>query len=409
MARSSSSDAVLFVGLGIFAYYAARIAHKQLLAVRAAAEITREEEKDVPELISQHTEDALKLKTLRELVDGANGDIRTAAIKIVTERATHGKTYSLLLEEIASKNPTRRLKALTSLKYLTTSPSNKENIYTYRTCRALTICLVDFLPPPAPVLPGSSSTSPSGTQVPDTNISTRTPTERLALQILSRILPCNLPCALRAGVVTDWLAKYPFGNIRSVSSPPSSTQERCVRDIIQRLRMDDIEDPVMCEILYAIYMYPAGRKALRLAGLVGSAIDEEEEDNDNINNNITNNNIIDDWNTNRDNHEEREEEEEYNNNNEDRDGDDILMVGGEDTAGVTSLNRMMRAGGGGTTTGRQRVRDESLEEQALRRRRREAMVLSEGGRPLNGGDIIQRGDGRRGGGRDVAESGITEW
>lgn len=55
---------------------------------------------------------------------------------------------------------------------------------------------------------------------------------------------------------------------------------------------------------------------------------------------------------------------------------DIRMVGGEDTAGpdfyVSSRFRFSAA------------------DQALRRRRREAMVLSEGGRPLGREDIIQR-------------------
>ena len=39
----------------------------------------------------------------------------------------------------------------------------------------------------------------------------------------------------------------------------------------------------------------------------------------------------------------------------------------------------------------ERVREQSPEEQALRRRRREAMVLGENGRPVQRGDIIQRG------------------
>lgn len=72
------------------------------------------------------------------------------------------------------------------------------------------------------------------------------------------------------------------------------------------------------------------------------------------------------------------------------DDSDVWMTGGEDTAGIVPIPA---AGSAVPTPSRSRVRrlrDESAEEQALRRRRREAMVLSEGGRPLGQDNIIQR-------------------
>lgn len=74
-----------------------------------------------------------------------------------------------------------------------------------------------------------------------------------------------------------------------------------------------------------------------------------------------------------------EENDQVDDEDEDDDEDsDVWMVDGEDTAGP-SVRESSR-----------RFQEGSAEEQALRRRRREAMVLSEGGRPLGRDDIIQR-------------------
>ena len=48
------------------------------------------------------------------------------------------------------------------------------------------------------------------------------------------------------------------------------------------------------------------------------------------------------------------------------------------------------AGGSFGRTPSRRFPEGSVEDQALRRRRREAMVLSDGGRPIGSDDIIQR-------------------
>lgn len=70
--------------------------------------------------------------------------------------------------------------------------------------------------------------------------------------------------------------------------------------------------------------------------------------------------------------------EENDQDDDDDDADsDIWMVDGDDTAGASRQNLPRRLQPG------------TVEEQRLRRRRREAMVLSEGGRPLGRDDIIQ--------------------
>lgn len=139
----------------------------------------------------------------------------------------------------------------------------------------------------------------------------------------------DLSAALRAGLITRWLAKYPFGG------PSASENEK--REIVKRIKSNQTDDMDMCEILHMVDYDPEGRKQLRKCGLVGSAM----------------------W--------------------EDRDDEDIHMLGGDDTAGLSSI------------AGR-RIREESLEEQALRRRRREAVVISDGGRPLGQRDIFERAD-----------------
>lgn len=71
--------------------------------------------------------------------------------------------------------------------------------------------------------------------------------------------------------------------------------------------------------------------------------------------------------------------EENDQDDDDDDADsDVWMVDGDDTAGASRQNLSRRLQPG------------TAEEQRLRRRRREAMVLSEGGRPLGRDDIIQR-------------------
>lgn len=164
-----------------------------------------------------------------------------------------------------------------------------------------------------------------------TNFKTRTRAEKDALIVLGRILPYNMSQALGAGIVRRWLAQYPFCG--------SSAPEARKVDAVKQLKTWNTEDTLMCDILHMIHSAPEGLKELRKHRLAGSASRETDDEEG-----------------------------------------DTLMIGGEDTAGLVM---------GSIARGR-RIREESIEEQALRRRRREAMVISEGGRPLGRDDIIQR-------------------
>ena len=168
----------------------------------------------------------------------------------------------------------------------------------------------------------------------ETNFKVRPTPEKDALYILySAICNTSVREALRAGLVSRWLAKYPFGG-------PKSSESRKV-EIVQSLRAGRSEDFMMRRILVAIDSDPEGRKQLRNYHLLGSVIGETPDD--------------------------------------DEDGD-ILMIGGEDVAGHSN-GRLRHRGS--------RIHEESLEEQALRRRRREAMVISDDGAPLSRDNIIQ--------------------
>lgn len=102
------------------------------------------------------------------------------------------------------------------------------------------------------------------------------------------------------------------------------------------------DDVVMSAIFSALSSHPDGIKQLRKHGLMGSMIEENDQDD------------------------------------EDDADSDVWMVDADEAGGSFGRSRSRRQQEG------------SAEEQALRRRRREAMVLSDGGRPIGNGDIIQR-------------------
>ena len=157
--------------------------------------------------------------------------------------------------------------------------------------------------------------------------------EKKALNILNVLLPENIPAALEAGIISRWLCKYPFP---CALDEPSRRQ-----DVVILMKTWFLDDAVMSSIFNTLTSHNDGIKQLRKYGLMGSMIEENYQDDDA--------------------------------------DSDVWMVDGEDTAGST---RRVSLG--------PRLQEGSAEEQALRRRRREAMVLSDGGRPIRGDDIIQR-------------------
>ncbi|KAJ5806187.1 uncharacterized protein N7503_003789 [Penicillium pulvis] len=327
-----SGDGVLWLCLGISLFFAVRgIATdlRQVVDLTEVKHVDREEK-----IISEGTEEALKLDTLLKLSSSTSHDLRAAALRIIAERSTKGETRDILLDDLSSKNKVRQGRALTALNFLVSNRALSRTSVCTRlrdlpAYTAIINCLCNFLdehtevtyPTTSPVL---ARTRPLG--------------EKKALQILNILLPENIPAALEAGIVTRWLSKYPFP---CALDEPSRRQ-----DVVILLKTWWSDDTVMSSIFSNLTSHAEGIKQLRKHGLMGSMLEEENEQDD---------------------------------DDEDDDGDsDVWMVDGEDTAGSYR----------GSSS--RRPQDGNAEEQALRRRRREAMVLSEGGRPLGREDIIQR-------------------
>jgi hypothetical protein len=175
------------------------------------------------------------------------------------------------------------------------------------------------------------------TSVPAGDITThasRDEPEKFALQLLWHFAFSETQRALRAGLVSRWLAHYPFGG-------PNTPESRRVK-IVTDLRRDRTEDQEMNRILSMLDNEPEGRRQLRKHGLMGSAIGETPYDDE---------------------------------------GQDGLLFERGWRALIRSVMPHYPLPGS-------RVHEESREEQALRRRRREAMVLSDGAGPLGSEDII---------------------
>ncbi|KAF9894213.1 hypothetical protein FE257_007715 [Aspergillus nanangensis] len=323
---SHLNDRLLWLCLGISLFFAARGIATDLRRVYDLTEIKHVEKED--KMISEGTEDALKIDTLLKLSESTSYDLRAAALRIISERSTKGETRDLLLKDLASKDEERRGQALNAIYFLVSNRALSRTSVCSRlkdppTFTAIVDCLCNFLEEHneevsttiSPILP---KTRPLG--------------EKKALGTLNIILQENIPAALEAGVISRWLSKYPF--------PCALSQPSRRQDVALLMKTWWSDDAVMSSIFSTLSSHPDGTKQLRKYGLMGSMIEENDQDDDGDNDS------------------------------------DVWMVDGDDTAGARPI------------PGR-RPRERTAEEQAIRRRRREAMVLSEGGRPLGSDDIIQ--------------------
>lgn len=292
------------------------------------------------------------------------------SLRIISERATKESSRDILLEDLASNNKRRRDRALTAIHFLVSSRARKLPTYTliYQKKEMLIIsivarsisplrlqdqpaftalidCLCNFL---------SEHTEETGTSNSPVLPKTRPPGEKKALATLNILLADNVPTALDAGVVTRWLANYPFPYLREDDNNNDSNEEPRRKDLVYLMQEYYLDDALMSSIFSTLVMHPEGARQFRKIGFLGSVMDEDEDDDE-------------------DDDEDGDEDED-----EDEVDGDVWMVNGDDTAGR------------GRVPERLRLADESVEEQTLRRRRREAMVFSEAGRPLGNDNIIER-------------------
>ncbi|KAL3438615.1 hypothetical protein BDV09DRAFT_191750 [Aspergillus tetrazonus] len=327
---SHMSDRVLWLCLGVTLFFAVRGIAADLQQVNRLTEIKNDSNDD--KIINEGTEDALKLDTLLKLSNSTSYDLRSAALRIIAERSVKGDTKNLLLEDLASKNTERRNKAIRAAYFLVSNralsrTSVCSRLRDVRTYTALVDCLCNLLEEHTEIT--SETISPIFPR-------TRPPSEQKAMETLNILLQENIPAALEAGIISRWLANYPF--------PCALTEPSRRQDVVILMKTWWCDDRVMSNIFNTLSSHPEGAKQLRKHGLMGSML--EENDHDDIS------------------------------DKEDEDDHDVWMVDGEDTAGARRVPGL-------------RLRERNPQEQALRRRRREAMVLSDGRRPLGRDDIIQ--------------------
>ncbi|KAF7117230.1 hypothetical protein CNMCM5793_005986 [Aspergillus hiratsukae] len=248
---SHLSDKFLWLCLGVSLFFAVRGIAADLRRVSDLTEIKHVEKED--KIISEGTEDALKLDTLLKLSDSTSYDLRAAALRIIAERSTKGSTRDLLLKDLASKNKERRVSR-------TAVCSRLKDLSTYT---ALVDCLCNFLEEhveetsttDSPILP---KTRPLG--------------EKKALSILNLILQENIPAALEAGVVSRWLSKYPF--------PCALTKPSRRKDVVILMKTWWSDDTIMSAIFSTLSSHPDGTKQLRKYGLMGSMMEENDPDDE---------------------------------------------------------------------------------------------------------------------------------
>ncbi|EFR01913.1 hypothetical protein MGYG_04913 [Nannizzia gypsea CBS 118893] len=344
---SSGNDRILWLCLGVTLFFAARGIAVELYRVKDLTEIRKIEKEDP--VIGQATEDALRLETLQRLAGSSSFDLRAAALRIISERSTKGTTKELLLDDLAGDDPERRRKALNALNFLISSSalgrsSVSMRLKDFSTFCALIDCLCNFL---------HEHTQKTNDVISPICPQTRPPGENKALKTLSVMLPGNVVSALDAGVVSRWLTFYPFPCVlRDMSKK---------RSIVFMMKTWWADDPAMGSIINTISSDQEGLKHLRKYGLMGSRMEEHTTGlfGDEIHGNGGGTLIYG-----------VDHLRNYETSDSGSDADsDVWMIDGEATAGISPwLNS--------------RPQENSAEEQALRRRRREAMVFSEGSRPL---------------------------
>ena len=390
-----TSNRLLIIGLSIGIGTAYVAVNALLQDVKDAAKAPVPEPPPPAKNLQKDSENSLKIETLRTLADGYSYDLRGSAIKIVATRTARSQARVLLLRDLASKNYERRENALKAMFMLLThtalAPSVTDQFRDAKSTAAVVKGLVNVLPQHKIGHKAQNQAQAQGENVPlppsPIRPSNRPSQEASLLNLLGNMVPyrnrhslqyrTNVEAALRAGLVTNWLAHYPFP-----CSLPENSHCNYKRADVARLfdqtawKSDDL---AMETIIFAVTNNPMGRKQMRLVGLIGSNMRE------NVN--------VD--------HREREPwnwgssawvDGDGATEDEDR---DIRMVNGEDTAGLIPVPGAWDEPAGLPTTragARLRSAERSQEEEHLRRRHREAIVVAERGAPLTRENILQRED-----------------
>lgn len=196
-------------------------------------------------------------------------------------------------------------------------------------------------------------------RIAEKNPALRTQPERDALHFLYNIFEYDAAKALEAGVISRWLARYPFGG----QDASKHEKKKTITELLEEgpFYQDTCFRSSMRAVLWVMSTNHLPRKEMVEHGL----LDESKGNDDTVGVNLSGC-----------------EKRPWTDHVQDQ---CIMLEAPRRT--YPSTDRMGRGTPIGTSN---RPREESFEEQALRRRRREAMVLGEVGRPIERDDIIER-------------------
>ncbi|KEF60095.1 uncharacterized protein A1O9_04945 [Exophiala aquamarina CBS 119918] len=365
-----------------------------------------------PKRLQKDSENSLKIETLRTLADGHSYELRTSAIKIVASRTIRSSTKNLLFRDLASSDYVRRDNAINAMWMLLYHPALNDTKVTdelteYRPVASVVEALIHGLAahdrsstcqseeagkmPPSPLKPRHRQAHEASLLIILNHM-----LKHHVLQRLGRYKTSSaMDHALRAGLVSRWLAKYPFP-----CSLPENAKYGFRRSDVARLCERSswgMDDPLMADIVKEVMKYLPGRRQMLDAGLRG------------VNSYVENvgstdgwaprwhasydHDYVDDDDDDDDDHDHDDHDEEEDDHDHDHDDHDVVMTGGEDTAGVP----LERAQTGWEerllpvlNSVRPRSVERSQEEEHLRRRHREAIVVADPGAPLRRENILQR-------------------
>jgi hypothetical protein len=144
-----SDDRILWslVGLGLF--IAAKAIPANLQYIRQLTEVKSGDEPS--QRSNEGVERALKTETLEKLAAGRSYEIRSCAIKIIAERCSTSPARNLLLQDLASRDPETRDKAIQAVSFLTShrSVEHSHNRFLFTDVpafHAMITALVNLLP-----------------------------------------------------------------------------------------------------------------------------------------------------------------------------------------------------------------------------------------------------------------------
>ncbi|RPB05307.1 hypothetical protein L873DRAFT_1663931 [Choiromyces venosus 120613-1] len=233
------SDKYLYFSAGFLAIFAFYTAHTQLIKFRSRC-VSKPKVIPPDAGVDQSTEDAIHLDTLETLARGINVDIRNAALKIITDRATTDENIIHLLSQVRSPIPHQRLRSLRALRCCTYS-TTLSKLCQKPTFTALVACLNSTLP---------TVENPSGDPF----------SEKEALYILARLMGLYFiarEMLVEAGFV-DWLGKVQvsgYVNVVEAVFDPEGV---------------DLVDPSLVQIVNVLEESLEARGALVEAGLMES-------------------------------------------------------------------------------------------------------------------------------------------